>query len=101
MDNYVKVNIEWIKPHIELYDIPDEGIRFCPQIKFEEEGDKLPQWTAEIVIKNNISKSLCAGYLRYLFEQAPDYLLKRGKRFVVFDGSFPIANGEILTDLIK
>jgi hypothetical protein len=54
-----------------------------------------------IEIRRSIDKSLCSGDLRYLFENAPKHFLKKGKRFIIFDGPFPIANGEVLTDFIN
>lgn len=100
MDKCVRINIEWLKSHVKLEEIPTNGIRFCPQIKFEEEGEEIPQWTAEIIIRRKIDESLYFGDLRYLFENAPKHFLRKGKRFIIFDGPLPIANGEVVTDLI-
>lgn len=98
MNEYVKVNIEWLTKKEHLEQIPEDGIRFCTQIKFDEEGEKIPQWTAEIIITKCIGQYLYSGNLRYLFEQAPKYLLKSGKKFTIFDGPFLVAKGEVLTD---
>lgn len=101
MNKYVEVEIEWLREQTRLEQIPIDGIRFCPQIKFEEEGDKIPQWTAEIIIRKSINKYLCYGDLRYLFKEAPNHLLKKGKKFIIFDGPFPIANGKVVTNSIS
>lgn len=101
MNEYVEVNIQWYKEKSQLVQVPIEGIKFFTQIKFDEEGDKIPQWTAEILITKSINQCLSYGRLRYLFEHAPKHLLKKGKLFIVYDGPSQVAKGEILTDLIK
>lgn len=98
MNEYVDVKIEWFTEKAQFEEIPSEGIKFFTQIKFDEEGDKLPQWTAEIVITKSINKHICFGNLRYLFEHAPKHYLKKEKKFIVYDGPSQVAKGCILTD---
>lgn len=97
MDEYVDVRIQWFRDKCQLVDKPSNGIKLFTQIKFPEEGDKIPQWTAEIIITRSINEKLCYGNLRYLFEQAPKHLLEKGKVFIVFDGPLEVAKGEVLT----
>lgn len=58
----------------------------------------MPQWTAKIIITESINKYLYFGKLRYLFEQAPRYLLKSGEKFIVYDGPAQVAQGKVLTN---
>lgn len=98
---YVEVFIQWEKEDIGLglTELPQGGIRFCTQIKFDEEGDVIPKWTAEIIIRKINDQFSCYANIKYLFEGAPYYLLSKGRRFAIFDGPNVIAKGEILTDL--
>jgi hypothetical protein len=96
--HFVKVYIKWLKKGIEHTIIPPNGIRFCPQIRFDDEQNVQPIWTAEIIIRKWGNSSSCYADLRYLFDHAPNYLLKKGKKFIVFDGPNAIAEGEILND---
>ncbi|MEQ8156583.1 MAG: hypothetical protein ABRQ25_17175 [Clostridiaceae bacterium] len=98
MSEYVQAKIDWFEDKNQLNHIPESGVRICTQIKFDQEGDKIPQWTAEIIITRSISKCISYGKLRYLFEQAPKYLLKESNKFIVFDGPFKVARGEVLAD---
>lgn len=98
MKEYVKAYIQWFRNDIKWQEIPLDGIRFCPQIKFEEEGYILPKWTAEIIIRRANTSSSCYVDLKYLFEHAPHYLLIKGKKFIIFDGLNAIAKGEIVED---
>lgn len=96
---YVDVYIEWQQESISHVEIPSEGIRFCPQIRFEDEVEILPKWTAEIIIRSWGINSSCYAELKYLFSTAPNYLLKKGNKFIIFDGPNIIANGEVLSNL--
>lgn len=96
VNEYVSVNIEWIKENEVLDSEYMNEIVFHTQIRFEEEGDKIPQWTAEIVLIKSIKKGLFYGKLKYLFDEAPKHLLKEGKKFSVFDGPLEVAKGKIL-----
>lgn len=59
----------------------------------------MPKWTAEIIIRRFDSNSSCYADLKYMFDDAPYYLLAKGKKFILFDGPNPIAKGEVLTNL--
>lgn len=98
-EKYVKVYIEWLNKGISKSEVPPEGIRFCPQIRFDDEKNKDPNWTAEIIIRRWGDNSSCFAELRYLFDKAPHHLLKQGKTFIIFDGPNKIANGKVVSDL--
>lgn len=98
MSKYAEVSLEWFEENGQLDYTTSKGTRFCTQIRFIEEGNKIPQWTAEIIITKSINKCLSVGNLRYLFEHAPNHLLKKGSKFIVFDGPYQIAKGEVLAD---
>lgn len=92
---YVEVYIKWFKEY-EQWAERSNCIRFCTQIRLEEEGEDKPIWTAEIIIKKFSDPSSCYADLKYLFEHAPNHLLKKGKSFALFDGPNQIANGKII-----
>lgn len=98
---YVEIYIEFSKKDIKLVELSYNGIRFCPQIRLEDEGDIKPNWTVEIIIRESRNNFSFYADLRYLSENAPKELLKKGKEFILFDGPNQIAKGEILTDLIS
>lgn len=95
---YVNVYIEWINKQINYVDIPQKGIKFCPQVRFEKEGATIPKWTAEIIIRKWGENASCYAEFKYLFEGAPLSLLKKGNKFELFDGPNEIAKGEVLED---
>lgn len=96
---YVDVYIEWFNKDISYPEIPPKGIRFCPQVRFEDQGSAIPKWTAEIIIRKWGSKASCYAELRYLFDHTPNYLLKQGEKFILFDGPNEIAKGEVLNGI--
>ena len=95
----VEVLIKWENKQISNPEIPPEGIRFCPQITFDDEPNSMPMWTAEVFIRSWSDNASCYAEFRYLFNDAPTYYLKRGKRFELYDGPIKIATGEVLEGL--
>ena len=53
----------------------------------------------EVIIRRWGSDSSCYTELRYLFDDAPKHLLKKGKKFILFDGPNEIAKGELLNGI--
>ncbi|WP_143318590.1 hypothetical protein [Clostridium sp. HBUAS56017] len=98
---YVQASIEWFGDEIEWPEIPLDGLKFHPQIKFEEEGDVQPKWTVEVIIRRVSNNSNYYVDLKYLFEQAPHNLLRKGGKFVLFDGPNAIAKGEVMEDVLE
>lgn len=49
-EHYVQVYITFYESDRVCNEISYNGIRFFPLIRFEEEGDMMPRWTANIII---------------------------------------------------
>jgi hypothetical protein len=68
------------------------GMRYCPIIVFEEEqtGDTL--WSAE-VYNTSVHDRVSSANVSYLSDEAPNYLLQSGKKFVLYEGQRVVAEG--------
>ena len=72
------------------------GMKYGPIIRFEEEINRIEEWSAEIYVIRNDSDNTSLIELSYLVSKAPFHNLSTGKTFELFEGNRLVAKGTIL-----
>ncbi|MEO7659506.1 MAG: hypothetical protein ABIV48_07815 [Pyrinomonadaceae bacterium] len=78
---------------------PPGGERYITVARFEDEKEKYPEEAWSLVVENieNLDRDgLTVGDVRFLVDDGPDYLLREGGRFQLFEGRNVVAKGTIL-----
>jgi len=79
---------------------PPDGSRYITVARFEDEKEKYPQEAWSLVVENIESVDsggLTIGDVRFLVDDAPDYLLHEGSVFELYEGRNMVAKGQILS----
>lgn len=77
--------------------IPDIGVKYCPIIMFSHELTY--SWSAEvIIIKNDTDNRKSIADITYLFSNAPQNNICKGKKFILLEGNREVAYGKFIDD---
>ncbi len=98
MNKIVKARICWVP---EGRESPPTGPRYSTVARFkEDENDWLKQaWSLVLEFHSPPDESLCViADVRFLVEDAPVHLLRRGSVFELFEGRKLVARGEVISD---
>ena len=93
MKKVVQAQLNWTLPEDGGWkNILPVGMRYCPMIVFEAEqsGDTL--WSAELYNKQ-VTNRVSLADLSYLADDAPYHLLRKGSKFLLYEGQRVVAEG--------
>lgn len=99
----MKARIHWLAESEGGRKCPlPNGSRYITVARFEDEKEKYPEEAWSLVIENIETldiDGLTVGDVRFLVDDAPNYLLREGGVFELFEGRNMVARGLILPPL--
>jgi len=95
----VKAEVCWISEEDGGRSIPAFGATYSTVARFEDEKDRYPTEAWSLVLKllgPSNQKHCTIAEVRFLVDDGPDRLLRRGSRFELYEGHHLVAKGTTL-----